>query len=205
MHRNPYEISSIWSLIIMVVLLSGTVSVLIPLMSGDLPHRQGDAQFLQPPRTQRRSQTGWGHPQSWAEAAGKSDGTFGHSSKSTPVVSIAPCSPAPYTHGYTFGVSGAAESAGAFSGFPRYRQYTSGRNSFPYAYCRPANPDCILDSAAASGRAQNSRFLLTRRHLWQPPLQFRRTCRVTCPTHRIPTPPARPRYPSPRPRWLELL
>ncbi len=89
MQRNPYGIRSIGSLIIMVVLLSGVIGVLIPLMSGDLPRRQGDAQNSPTPAQSETFANQVGTPAVLAEAAGRSDGTVGHSSQSTPVVSIA--------------------------------------------------------------------------------------------------------------------
>ena len=93
MQRNPYGISSIGSLIIMVVLLSGAIGVLIPLMSGDLPRRQGDAQNSLTPAQSETFANQVGTPAVLAEAAGRSDGTVGDSSKSTPVVSVAASSP----------------------------------------------------------------------------------------------------------------
>lgn len=87
MQRNPYGISSIGSLIIMVVLLSGVIGVSIPLMSGGLPRRQGDAQNSPTPAHSEMVASQAGTPAVLAEAASMSDGTVGLSSKSTPVVS----------------------------------------------------------------------------------------------------------------------
>ena len=89
MQRNPYGFSSIGSLIIMVVLLSGVVGVSIPLMSGGLPRRQGDAQNSATPAHSEAFASQAGTPAALVEAAGRSDGTVGRSSKSTPVVSTA--------------------------------------------------------------------------------------------------------------------
>ena len=89
MQRNPYGISSIGSLVIMVVLLSGVVGVSIPLMSGGLPRRQGDAQNSATPAHSRTFASQAGTPAALVEAAGRSDGTVARSSESTPVVSTA--------------------------------------------------------------------------------------------------------------------
>ena len=89
MQRNPYGTGSIGSLIIMVVLLSGVVGVSIPLMSGGLPRRQGDAQNSPTPTHSEMFANQAGIPAVLVEAAGRSDGTVGHSSESTPVVSTA--------------------------------------------------------------------------------------------------------------------
>ena len=76
MQRNPYGISSIWSLV-MVVLLSGVIGVSIPLMSGGLPRRQGDAQNSPTPAHSEMFANQAGTPAILAEAAGRSDGTVG--------------------------------------------------------------------------------------------------------------------------------
>lgn len=87
MPRNPYGPNSIWSLIIMVVLLSGVIGVSIPLLSGGLPRLQGDAQKSPTPAHSETVANQAGTPAVLAEAASMSDGTVGLSSKSTPVVS----------------------------------------------------------------------------------------------------------------------
>jgi hypothetical protein len=89
MQRNPYGISSIWSLIIMVVILSGVIGVSIPLMSGGLPRGQDDAQDSATPAHSEALASQAGTPEGLVEAAGRSDGTVGRSSESTPVVSTA--------------------------------------------------------------------------------------------------------------------
>ena len=131
MQRNPYGISSIGSLIIMVVLLSGVIGVSIPLMSGGLPRRQGDAQNSPTPAHSEMFANQAGTPAVLAEAAGRSDGTVGQSSKSTPVVSTAAPQCSFDTHGHIAGPGAAAENAGAFCGFPRFCRYAAGRDTIP--------------------------------------------------------------------------
>lgn len=88
-HRNPNGTGSIWWLLITVILLSGIVGVLIPVMSGGLPRGRGATQISPTPTNSQplviRAET----PAVLAEAAGISDGTVGQSSKSTPVVTTA--------------------------------------------------------------------------------------------------------------------
>ncbi len=189
MQRNPYGISSIGSLVIMVVLLSGVIGVSIPLMSGGLPRRQGDAQNSATPAHSETFASQAGTPAVLVEAAGRSDGTVGRSSKSTPVVSTRIPQRSFDTHGHIDGPNAAAESAGAFCGFPPFCRFAAGRDTIPHTLCRSANSDCLLDCSccAVDAICRSYQYVLTRcnRHF-----STCGTCYVACPTHTEPTPPA---------------
>ena len=201
MQRSPYGISSIGSLIIMVVLLSGVIGVSIPLMSGGLPRRQGDAQNSATPAHSEMVASQAGTPAVLAEAASMSDGSVGLSSKSTPVVST-PVHSAASTPTATSTVlpqrpKALVRSADSFASVDTQQAATPSRTP------SVVQPTPTASSTTAVVQALNSSFhkhVITRgnRHF-----STCGTCYVTCPTHTSPAA-SRPPYPSPQPRRLRL-
>ena len=187
MHRRlkteSYEVS-IWWLIIMVILLSGIVGVSIPLMSGGLPRSQGDAQITATPTHSQplaiRAET----PAVLAEAAGRSDGTVGQSSKSTPVVPAA-AHIVSSTPTATSPVLAQRPKRWRVLRFARFCRCPAGRNSIPNTLCRPVNPDCVLDRCccAAERNTVSYKYVITHGNHY---FSFRRDGCVTCKAHSEP-------------------
>ena len=170
MQRNPYGISSIGSLVIMVVLLSGVVGVSIPLMSGGLPRRQGDAQNSPTPAHSKTVASQARTPAALAEAAARSDGTVVRSSKSTPGVST-PAHNAASTPTATSTVlaqrpKALVRSADSFASVDMQQAATP---SLTPSVVQPTST--ASSTAAVVQLTQHRPFLQTRPHPLQPPLQ----------------------------------
>ncbi len=195
MRRNPGLIGSNVLPIVMVVMVAGIVGVSIPMVLGGGPLRgQG---VVQVSVTASSSQT-------IAVFAENSGGYYGGSRQIGRsvrfVTQFDACRSYCYplcicdAHGHLAGLGAAAECGGAFGGCDRSCRGAAGRNSITYAFCRPVNPDCVLDrcSCAAERNAVSYKHVITHGNHY---FSFRRDSCVTSKAHSSPR-----RLPSTKPQ-----